>query len=58
MLHEDLLSGAEAAAGYIGLSRRAIYHLVEAGHLPVTRKGRRLFFRKSELEAAFRTAGM
>lgn len=55
MLHADLIAGANAAASYAGLSPRAIYHLVEAGHLPVIRKGKRLYFRKSELEAAFRS---
>ena len=55
MLSHDLLSGAKAAADYTGESPRAIYHLVERGHLPVIRKGRKLYFRKSELEAAFRS---
>lgn len=53
MLSEDLLAGAIAAARFMGLQPRAIYHMVEAGHLPVIRKGRRLYFRKSELEKAF-----
>lgn len=57
MLKNDLLSGAKAAAEYIGETPRAIYHMAENGHLPVVRKGRRLFFRKSELEAAFRSQG-
>lgn len=56
MLSNDLLVGAAAAADYAGLERRVIYHLVETGSLPVIRKGRRLFFRKSELEAAFSSA--
>lgn len=55
MLSHDLIDGAANAATYTGLTRRAIYHLVEAGELPVIRKGRKLFFRKSELEAAFRS---
>ena len=55
MLSQDLIAGAIAAANYAGLSPRAIYHLVEQGHLPVIRKGKRLYFRKSELEAAFRS---
>ncbi|MBV2146748.1 helix-turn-helix domain-containing protein [Sphingobium sp. AS12] len=55
MLSQDLIAGATAAATYAGLTPRAIYHLVEAGHLPVIRKGKRLYFRKSELEAAFRS---
>jgi len=55
MLNADLLSGAKAAADYMGQPVRAVYHLTEKGHLPVIRKGRRLYFRKSELEAAFRS---
>ncbi len=53
MLSSDLLAGASAAARHTGLSERAIYHLVYAGQLPVIRKGRRLYFRKSELDTAF-----
>lgn len=56
MLANDLLSGANAAATFVGLTPRAVYHLVEAGQLPVIRKGKRLYFRKSELEAAFRSS--
>lgn len=56
MLNADLIDGAAAAANYCGLPRRVIYHLVENGELPAIRKGRKLFFRKSELEAAFRSA--
>ena len=55
MLSDDLLPGANAAAQFVGVSPRAIYHMTEAGHLPVIRKGKRLYFRKSELEAAFRS---
>jgi len=53
MLAVDLLRGARAAATFTGLSERAIYHLVETGRLPVIRKGRSLFFRRSALEEAF-----
>lgn len=55
MLSEDLLVGAIAAARYVGVKPRAIYHLAEHGLLPVIRRGKRLYFRKSELEAAFRS---
>lgn len=55
MLRDDLLPGASAAAHYVGVSPRTIYHMAERGHLPVTKIGKRLFFRKSELEAAFRS---
>jgi len=56
MLNTDLIKGAKAAATYTGLPVRTIYHMVENGTLPVIRKTpRTLFFRKSELEAAFRS---
>ncbi|CAN5198716.1 hypothetical protein BH10PSE12_BH10PSE12_36470 [soil metagenome] len=55
MLASDLLTGANAAATFMGVAPRMVYHLVETGHLPVIRKGKRLYFRKSELEAAFRS---
>lgn len=51
----DLIVGADGAASYTGLSRRTIYRLVNEGHIPSIRKGRRLYFRKSELNRAFRT---
>lgn len=53
-LADDLLAGAAAAAAYCGLSQRVIYHLTDAGALPVKRIGRRLYYRKSELDDAFR----
>ena len=56
MLNQDLIHGAKAAAAYCGLPPRVIYHLVEKGELPAIRKGRTLFFRRSELDASFRSA--
>ena len=54
MLSKDLLSGAQGAADYLGLTTRAIYHLVEHDLLPVIRLGTaRLYFRKSDLEKLF-----
>ncbi len=55
MLSMDLLSGAKAAADFIGESPRAVYHMADKGLLPCIRMGRKLYFRKSELEAAFRS---
>lgn len=49
----DLINGAADAASFTGLTRRQIYRLTEQGLLPVIRKGRRLFYRRSELEATF-----
>lgn len=55
-LSDDLIKGTPAAAAYCGLDPRTIYHLVEIGELPAIKKGKVLFFRKSELDAAFRSA--
>ena len=54
MLADDLLPSVKAAAAFIGVTERAVYHLVERGHLPVIKIGRKLYFRKSELERVFR----
>lgn len=51
----DLIPGALGAAEYLGISRSQVYHLVNQGHLPAIKKGRSLYFRKSELEAAFQS---
>lgn len=56
ILADDLLEGAAAAAAHLGLKPRVVFRMTEAGHLPVIRKGRKLFYRKSDLEAAFRSA--
>lgn len=54
---EDLIEGAagveKASDGKI--KARQVYHMAENGQLPVIRKGRKLYFRKSEIEAAFRS---
>jgi excisionase family DNA binding protein len=52
-LASDLLAGAEAAARYIGVSRRVVYGLTDRGLLPVVRMGRRLYYSKAALNAAF-----
>ena len=52
-LSQDLVAGAIGAANYTGLSARTIYHLVYKNALPVVRVGRRMYFRKSELDAVF-----
>ena len=57
MLSGDLIKGAKGVehetAGVI--RARQVYHMVENGQLPVIRKGRSMYFRRSELEAAFRS---
>lgn len=55
-LRDDLLEGAAEIAGYMGRSERAVYHMIYAGQIPVVRKGRRIFSRKSELDRAFSSA--
>lgn len=57
-LSDDLLEGAAAAASFLKLKGgpRAVYRMTEGGHLPVIRKGRKLFYRKSDLETAFSVA--
>lgn len=57
MLSADLIKGAKAVENETGgvITARQVYHMVEQGHLPVIRKGRALYFRRSELEAAFRS---
>lgn len=57
MLSDDLIKGAKAVETETGgvITARQVYHMVEAGQLPVIRKGRVLYFRRSELEAAFRS---
>ena len=57
-MNTDLIEGAASAAAFTGLSRRKIYRLVEQGHVPTVRKGRRLYFRRSELDRAFRAAAV
>lgn len=54
-MNSDLIIGADNAALFTGLPRRTIYRLVDEGHIPAVRKGRRLYFRKTELERAFST---
>lgn len=55
-MQDDLIAGAADAASYTGLSRRVIYRLTEQGRLPAIRMGRRLYYRKSELDRAFKAA--
>lgn len=57
MLGTDLIKGAKAVEAETGgvITQRQVYHMVENGMLPVIRKGRAMYFRRSELEAAFRS---
>ena len=53
MLRDDLISGGTAIADFLGESERSTWHLIHTGQIPVIRKGRKIFARKSELEKAF-----
>lgn len=48
-LAADMLRGADAIAGYLGLPRRTVYHAVAKGHLPHFRIGETVCARKSSL---------
>lgn len=50
-LSADLLWGAAAIATYLGLPRRAVYHLAAQNKLPHFRAGETIAARKSELAA-------
>lgn len=56
MLGNDLIKGAKGVESDTNgiITARQVYHLVERGLIPVIRKGRSMYFRRSELEAAFR----
>ena len=58
MLSTDLIKGAKGVEAETGgiITARQVYHMVENGLLPVIRKGRAMYFRRSELEAAFRSS--
>jgi hypothetical protein len=55
-LAQDLLKGAAAAAKYVGETRGCIYRLTAAEQIPFIRKGKSLYYRKSDLDAAFQSA--
>lgn len=57
MLGNDLIKGAKGVEADTNgvITSRQVYHMVERGLLPVIRKGRTMYFRRSELEAAFRS---
>lgn len=52
-LRDDLLPDARSAADYIGTDKRTVYELVRKGAIPAVRMGRKLYFRKSEINLAF-----
>ena len=55
-LKEDLLSGVQSIADYIGEDKQVAQRLIAKGDIPAFKKGRKVFARKSEIDAAFRNA--
>lgn len=55
-LSDDLLTGLKSMAEYAGITERRMHYLIQEGRVPVIRKGRLLFGRKSEMDRAFSSA--
>jgi excisionase family DNA binding protein len=49
----DVLYGANEIADFLRISKKRVYHMVEAGRLPVRKMGRTLTARRSTLLRAF-----
>ena len=49
----DLLSGVEAIANHLNMTRRQIYHLHETGELPTFKLGAKVCARRSTLAKHF-----
>mgnify|MGYP003627564797 CR=1 FL=1 len=55
-MFDDLTDPTTLAAESNGmLSRQSIYRMIEKGFIPAIRKGRKIFIRRSEVEAAFKS---
>ncbi|PHQ63063.1 MAG: helix-turn-helix domain-containing protein [Sphingobium sp.] len=55
-LASDLLAGVPAIAQHLGKTERATYHLIYNKQLPHFKIGGRIHARKSEIDAAYRSA--
>jgi hypothetical protein len=55
-LKDDLLSGVKDIAGYVGEDEQVTGRLIRQGLLPAFKRGRKIYARKSEIDAAFRSA--
>lgn len=54
-LTDDLLDGVPNIAAFINKTPRATYHLIHTNQVPCFKKGGKIYARKSEIEAAFRS---
>ena len=50
-LAADILRGASAIADFLGFKRRAVYHAISEGHMPVFRIGETICARRTTLTA-------
>lgn len=55
-LKDDLLSGVKEIAAFIGEDEQVTGRLIRQGLLPAFRRSRKIFARRSEIDAAFRSA--
>lgn len=55
-LKDDLLSGIKQIADHIGETQQAAYFMVRKGDIPAFQRGRKWYARRSEIDAAFRSA--
>ena len=52
-IQTDLLTGVEAIAAHLGMTRRQVYHLHETGELPTFKLGAKVCARRSTLAKHF-----
>lgn len=57
-LRDDILTGAEEIADYLGWPIRRVYYLAQRGCLPTVKIGELLVARKSQLEVVFSAPGI
>lgn len=55
-LKDDLMDGGKAIADFLGPSEQATYRMIAKGEIPVIRIGKKIFGRRSEISARFRSA--
>jgi hypothetical protein len=57
LLADDLPTGADAIAAYLGWSPRRVYYVARQRYLPINHIGTTLVARKSQLDKALSVAG-
>ncbi|WP_088473432.1 helix-turn-helix domain-containing protein [Sphingopyxis witflariensis] len=54
-LKDDLLSGVKEISDFVGEDQQVTGRLIRQGLLPAFKRGRKIFARRSEINAAFRS---